>query len=343
MSCTNSKYKTPDHLTISWDNSLMLPPCKGMENNVGLAGVFSGFVNNKLIITGGANFPVGYPWTGGKKTWWNTLYSFDTLSGVWNVYNDFLDKPLAYGASVQMEDGVLCIGGCDAESCFSDVFLIKEVDGSLMIVKDKYPVLPIPLANMSVALLDNKIYIAGGQESAIKEKATKHFLVLDLNDITRGWIILPEWPGEARGYAVAIAQAGKIFLFSGRNYGPDEEMVMLTDGYSFDYKNNKWEKLNGEFPVMAGTAIAEGDDNIIFVGGVDKILPTAPDHCGFSNNLSIYNVKTNNLEPLTICPYSIPVTTKLVATKNGFYISSGEIKPGIRTPHILKGIIKRSP
>ena len=333
--------KPISNITIDWNNDLMLPPCNGMDSNVGLAGVYSGFIGDKLVVLGGANFPVGYPWTGGKKTWWPTLYSYDTTKQEWKVFDGFLDKPLGYGVSIQLSNGLLCIGGCDANQCYSDVFLIQNNGESFSMEKDMYPSLPVPLANASGILLDNKIYIIGGQESMQSEKSTKHFFVLDLNDKNKGWDKLPEWPGASRGYSICVAQGGKIFMFSGRSYGPDEETIMHMDGHSFDPVSNVWNRLSGEFPVMAGTAMAYEEDKILFMGGVEEILPTTPEHPGFSNKVRIYDIKSEKLDRLTTSPYPIPVTSKIVTDGDEFYISSGEVKPGIRTPHILKGIIKQ--
>ena len=58
---------------IKWDNSLTLPDLDG-KPNIGVAGAFSGFIDNHLIIAGGANFPYATPWNGGNKTYQNTIY-----------------------------------------------------------------------------------------------------------------------------------------------------------------------------------------------------------------------------------------------------------------------------
>lgn len=41
---------------IRWDSSLTLPQIDG-KPNIGIAGVFSGRIDGKLLIAGGANFP----------------------------------------------------------------------------------------------------------------------------------------------------------------------------------------------------------------------------------------------------------------------------------------------
>lgn len=69
-SCLRKKEK---RIEVQWENSLLLPGCAGMPENVGLAGAYSGIVEGKLLVLGGANFPDKYPWEGGTKTWWSTF------------------------------------------------------------------------------------------------------------------------------------------------------------------------------------------------------------------------------------------------------------------------------
>ena len=147
-----------------WENTLLLPGCAGMPENIGLAGAYSGIVEGKLLVLGGANFPDKYPWEGGIKTWWATLYSYDLDTEEWTVYDDFLDRPLAYGVSISLPEGLLCIGGCDHARCSDKVFLIKKEIDSFVIDSVSYPSLPVPLANAAGAICDNCIYIAGGAE-----------------------------------------------------------------------------------------------------------------------------------------------------------------------------------
>ena len=61
--------KGENKIVMQWENSLLLPGCTGMLKNVGLAGAYSGIVEDKLLVLGGANFPDKYPWEGGVKTW----------------------------------------------------------------------------------------------------------------------------------------------------------------------------------------------------------------------------------------------------------------------------------
>lgn len=89
-------------------------------------------------MLGGANFPDKYPWEGGVKTWWSTLYSYDLHMDKWTVYDDFLNSSLAYGVSICLPEGLLCIGGCDRMQCSDKVFLIKKEGVSFVVDSVSY-------------------------------------------------------------------------------------------------------------------------------------------------------------------------------------------------------------
>ncbi len=83
------------------------------------------------------------------------------------------------------------------------------------------PALPIPLAHMSGYLLNEVMYIAGGQQSMSEPEALKVFLKLDLSEEGSegfGWEELGSWPGPARAFSVMTAQGDGesdcVFLFS---------------------------------------------------------------------------------------------------------------------------------
>ena len=45
------------------------------------------------------------------------------------LYEDVLSKPLAYGASITLSDGILCIGGRDSSQCYEDVIFCHNAAG----------------------------------------------------------------------------------------------------------------------------------------------------------------------------------------------------------------------
>ncbi len=326
---------------IQWDNSLTLPNING-KANIGVAGAFFGFIGEHLIVAGGTNFPETTPWEGGHKIWWNTIYYINATeaNATWTI--EKMSKALAYGNSIELSNGLLCIGGCDSTQCYNDVFLIQLIDGHIKIDTD-WPNLPVPLANATASLVENRIYIAGGQKYMQSQEATKYFFMLDLNEQNKGWVELPSWPGEPRGYAVSCAQYDGsdncFYLFSGRNYKSDGYVKVLTDGYIYNHRLNYWKKLEFEFPVMAGTAIPFDNDQILLLGGVPLLISGSEDHPGFDNTVRVYHTIKKSLIEKETAPFPIAVTTSIAKKGNVFYLGSGEIKPGIRTPHLLKGNI----
>ena len=328
---------------IEWSNSLCLPAVDN-EPNIGVAGAFSGFIGNTLVIAGGANFPEAMPWEGGTKEWWNTIYYIDAKdsSATWEIAEEVLPDSRAYGLSVELPGGLLCIGGCDSIQCYKDVFLIRKKNRQIELSLS-WPALPVPLANATGALLNNCIYVAGGQVSMKEQAATGHFYKLDLLDLKKGWQELATWPGEPRGYAVSAVQSDGFdkcfYLFSGRNYQTDGTVKVLTDGFVYNPRMKSWKKLDRQFPVMAGTALPTGINHILLFGGVPQLIPGSADHPGFDNRVRLYHTITNTLVEREISPYILPVTTSIAKKDNAFYITSGEVKPGIRTPEIVQGEI----
>jgi N-acetylneuraminic acid mutarotase len=194
-----------------------------------------------------------------------------------------LPRPLAYGVSIPEADGVVCIGGCDREACYRDVFLLKWNGAAGRIETEPLPPLPRPLAMMAGARAGDVIYLAGGQETAKDPVATRNFWALDLSARGRPadfrWRELEAWPGPARISAVAAAHESggeaRFYLFSGRNVSPTAATGLLTDAYEFSPRSGRWRRLAdvappGEVPrcVMAAPA-AVVDGRILIFGGDD--------------------------------------------------------------------------
>lgn len=321
---------------VVWDGSLSLPDVDSVAN-IGVAGAFGGIVNGNLLIAGGANFPDGFPWTGAEKVWHTTLYAYNFASGEWSVLPDFLPEPLGYGVSVTLPEGVMLIGGNNASGGSTAVRLLTEEGGVPVLRADSLPQLPFPLSNSAGAMAGNKIYLAGGIRSDRGERSSHTFLTLDLDRMDEGWRELPAWPGPELGFSVAAAAGGKFYLFGGRDFGPDKDTVVNTAGYVYDPVSGEWTQLDGEFPVMAATAVTI-DDDIWFFGGVEKILPTDPDHPGFSHTLRHYTPSTGELAEVCESPFPLAVTTTAVPLpeERSVIITSGEVRPGVRTPLVLR-------
>ena len=255
-----------------------LPTLNDQIEQKGLAGGFVGISNGALLFAGGANFPGKLPWEGGRKRWWDDIYVLERTEQTYKWRSEVfkLDRPIAYGLSVTIPEGVLCIGGCNEEQCFDDVFLLKWENGEIK--KEFFPSLPVPLANMAGAIVGNKIFVAGGQDKTQNASATKHFFSLDLlnkTSSTFSWEVLESWQGKPRAFAVGVSQNNGInncfYMFSGRNFSPNRDVEILYDAHCYDPSNDKWEIISdgakAKFPFMAGTAVASGSNHIVFFGG----------------------------------------------------------------------------
>lgn len=320
-----------------WDDALRLPAPSDSTAHPGLAGVFAGYVQGSLVVAGGANFPEALPSDGGTKRWYSDIYTY-SKDGGWQFFPAALPADVAYGVSVTLPQGVLCIGGCDAASCTSEVFLLSLEKGKPVVTA--WPSLPVPLANAAGCQVDGRIYVAGGNESMREAKASNRFFVLDSSNPQSGWRELPGWPGPARGYAVCASQSNGMdncfYLFSGRDYDGDQPWRVLQDGYCYNPRLKTWTKLDNQFPVMAGTAASFGTNHILFFGGKSA----DPGVC--DNALRLYHTVTNALSEVEVDKKEVlfPVTTVALSDGRNIAIISGEIEPGVRTPVLLRGEVQ---
>jgi len=273
-----------DQWKLSWSELPELPAAEGKDYQPGLAGAFSGVSNGALLVAGGANFPDKPFWEGGKKVWHDDIY---VLVQDGNGQYRWLDKQfklpheLAYGVSVTTEEGILCIGGCDSEQFYSEVFLMSWDSVSHQIEFRQLPSLPEPVAFITGDIVGGKVYIAGGKlqtggpatntfmrfalaewfsNNSDNEKATTDKVQTPGIDAQSGgvdskshidsevkWEKLGTWPGPGRISALSAGQnngrSDQFYLFSGRNVVPGEKTELLTDGYRYDPGTRQWYQL----------------------------------------------------------------------------------------------------
>lgn len=324
-----------------------------LPNTLGVAGAFAGVSGEALIVAGGANFPEplfkdGQRNPSARKIWWDDVYVLPTPEGSWQK-SASLPRPLAYGASVSTPDGLVCIGGCDANESYADVFLLTWADGK--IERKTLPPLPKPCFNIAAAMLNSTIYVAGGQESPGAHQAMKNFWSLDMSLDDLEWIEMDPWPGPARILPVAAVQDGSFFLFSGcellTNANGDVKRNYLTDAYRFTPDSGakgQWMKI-AEVPVPVAAAptpaVPAGQTHILILGGddgvnADRTMELADKHPGFSRDILAYHTITDTWTKVGSLPAG-HVTATAVKWRNTIVVPSGEIRPGIRSPKILTG------
>lgn len=353
---------TPLPLELNWSNWPALPAAPSETNQPGLAGAFTGIHEGMLILAGGANFPAGPAWDGGKKVYQRQTYLFDLQLNRWIENNLFLlDSPLAYGLSISIAEGLLCLGGELDGKPTDQVFLLKWKQEAQVLSQAPLPSLPQPLANLSGDISGREVYIAGTRTAT----GEKIFAKLNLDHLEDGWKKLKPWPGPPRTHAVGIVQnngeTNCFYLFKGRYKAEDSKTTtFLSDSWIYDPKKDEWAAIKpsnaSAIPMAAGTGLAIGANHILLIGGDEGLifnqieemnakllggpspssLRVARDslmkyHPGFSSTVWSFHTITQTWTKFGDIPHTPPVTTQAVKWNDKIILASGEISPCIRT------------
>lgn len=311
-----------------------LPPIPDRE---GFAGSYAGGSKDALLVAGGANFPDKRPWEGGTKIWYDCVFVLERGAAAWREAGK-LPAAGGYGVSVQLDDGVLFIGGGDAKRNFSAVWLARWDGRAVSFVA--WPALPKPLAMCAGARAGQMVYVAGGLDRPDATVAQRVCFALDLDQREKGWRELPAWPGPERMLATAGASAGEFFLFSGARLvtGADGKPARewLRDAYRYS-PGKGWTRIADlprvsvatptPAPLVAGKLLVIGGDD----GAQVSVAPTA--HQGFPRDVLAYDPAADLWTRSGEVPFSL-VTTTLAVWRGQIVIAGGEQRPGVRSPAV---------
>ncbi len=366
---------------IRWEKLPPMPAMDSILNAQGLSGHFVGVHKDVLIVAGGTSFVQGQrPWNG-EKRFWNTKIQvlISDKSGSYQWLDSVFDGSFirAYGASVTIPDGVLCIGGLDSSSYQADVELLSWNPVRRKVERTDFPNIPVSLAYMGATVIDQFVYIVGGERGDQPGLATHAFYRLDLRKRGHGdfkWEPLTPWQGPARMMPVVASQNnGKyscLFLFSGREGAKGGEQLFF-DSYVYDPQEHQWKQLGDirvegiERCLSGASSIAVGLNHIMVFSGADSEshrrfraaqlkyhqTPTGRDkdhfrgilngiadtHIGFSKEVLAYHTLTDNWVKISEFPEKAPVATQAVWWQDNIVIPSGEIAPALRSPIVWKG------
>jgi N-acetylneuraminate epimerase len=347
-------------LALQWTIAAELPVTTTGVRALGVAGAVAAVYKNKLIVAGGANFPDGMPWLGGKKKYSDELYVY-TKSGIGISFQQRTKLPfnIAYAASCSTTKGVLVAGGENENGINDKVFLIQFVGNSSQLAFQNLPDLPIAITNASITSVGNKIYIGGGETVT---GVSEQFLVIDLKKIGDGWRQLPAIPKQV-SHTVLLTKDDRIYLIGGRKRNSNGISDLYNTVFAFDLLTNQWtEKKSVPYALSAGTGAVYKNQLLVFGGDkgetfhrteeliaaisaatdeatkkklTDEKTALQSAHPGFSKEILSYNVMNDSWDIIGNIPYATPVTTTAVTWNNCFFIPSGEIKAGVRSPYIL--------
>lgn len=329
----------PPNLRLKWTELPQLP------DPLGVAGPFVGIHNDALVVAGGANFPK--PVWDHDKVWRDSIYVLKREAGkyVWSLGGK-LPRPIAYGAAVSTDAGIVCIGGNDSRETFREVFLLAVNATTDQISTIRFPSLPKPCAFGSAALVNNVIYLIGGQSDQSLDSAMKNVWSLDLaqreNPTAFRWVERSAFPGPSRALNITIgANAGaesSVYVISGRRQ-QDDTVQFLKDCWQFVPSRDKWYR-RSDSPrcVMAGVGIADGSGRLLILGGADGSLFHRSDelrdrHPGFPRESLAYDMTSDTWQSAGQLPQN-HVTTIAVQWERSIIIPSGEVRPRVRSPNI---------
>jgi N-acetylneuraminate epimerase len=311
-----------------------IPP---LPDPLGVAAPFAGVSDGALLVAGGANFPAGYPWQGGKKAWHDAVYVLTGTNASWQSAGK-LPRPLAYGVSLTTPDGVLCAGGSDATRHYAEVFLLQWSPRGL--VTRNLPSLPVPLANAAGALVGSTVFIAAGADQPGEVAALNRCFVLDLAAASPQWQEIEPLPGKARILPVAAAVEGAFYLAGGaalESTNGHVARVYLRDAWRYR-AGEGWRRL-ADLPkpsVAAPSPAPTVDGSFLLVGGDDGSLAgfqPVEKHPGFPRAILAYDTRTDAWRLVGELP-AARATVPAVAWRGGFVIPSGEARPGVRSPQV---------
>ncbi len=313
-----------------------LPPIPDKE---GFAGTFAGVSGEALLVAGGANI-IGARWADPlQKKWYDSGFVLEKTTGTWRA-GFKLPRPLGYGVSVTIQDGLICIGGSDSTRHFAEVFRLQWKNGQVHYTE--LPSLPRTCANACGASIGQTIYVAGGLETPKSTGALHQLWAMDLGETNPSWRELEPWPGPPRMLAVAAVRHGSFYLFSGCNLseGKDGSVIrdFLRDAYCFT-PNKGWRRI-ADLPRAAvaapSPAPAFGESELLVLSGDDGThLDFSPiqKHPGFPMDILAYDTANDFWRSAGPLPFS-RATAPTVLWKNGTVIPSGEVRPRVRTPEI---------
>ncbi len=316
-----------------------------LPDELGVAGPFVGVHNDALIVAGGANFPLPVWETG--KVWHDEIYVLRrTAAGlVWTTAGKLL-RPTGYGAAVSTPNGVVCMGGNDADATFRDVFLLSWDASTRQVTRTDYPPLPQPCAYGQATLIGDVVYLAGGQSGSMLDTAMNNLWALNLSQRRKpgefAWKELSPLPGPVRAFNITARQHNGyddcLYVLGGRHQ-EGEDIRFLADVWEYNPRTNNWrQRTDVPRAIAAGTGIEFGQSHLLVLGGDDgsQFLQTdelQDRHPGFPRDVLAYHTITDTWSSLGTSPQN-QVATIPVSWDGRTIIASGEVRPRVRSAKV---------
>ena len=327
-------------------NQVTVTPASPLSNAV--SGHYAGWLNGALSTYGGCNFPDVPCADGGQKVYY----------------------PKAYGASVQVPDGVVYLGGMNADGSLSECEFLNAADGTSTPIIS----LPKPLDNFAAAYYDGMLWVAGGQTDGVPNREVYS---LPYPSENKTWSVAATLPDACRLQPCVTVQntasGYALFIFGG--YQPKakgQAPAVHTDGVYMtiaDLKkgNTQWKRTapslawidgadgtrNQQIQAIVGSTCSPmGYSHVLFFGGVNYdiflsaisgqqdslYLRHQPEWYRFRSDVLTYHTITDSWGMLpgdSLLARAGACLTPEVGGK-GWYYSGGELMPGVRSTDVSR-------
>jgi len=369
---------------VTWRVVAELPAVEG-QAAPGLAGVFAGALDaTRALVAGGTFYGGKGPLEGGRRTFSDRVMVLEQAPGeaggapsyTWLPLDERLPQPLAYGASVTLDDGVLLMGGSDGEVCVSDVRLASWDEEAGRLEWTEFPRLPKPLAFAGAGRVGTWVIVVGGA-SAPEGAGGSAVFGLDLagrgQDEAFAWQELPVLPAAVQ-LPIVVGEGGaggrRLHVFGGRDLRPGGGVV--AEGWSLEPATGVWTASGpirpdagaAAIPLMAGTAVALEERRLLVLGGDEGRLAqlmeansqrTGTDeerqayaqlnaallaaHPGHRRGQLLYDARLGEWRTAGSFPAATPAVTPAFLWDGAVVLMGGEPAPGRRSAAVWLGAL----
>ncbi len=324
-------------------NRVSVTPVAPMDKAV--SGHYAGWIKGELATYGGCNFPDVPCADGGQKVYY----------------------PQAYGASVQVPEGVVYLGGMDATASLNECLFINASDSTVTTI----PSLPKPLDNFAATYHNGTLWVAGGETNGVPNKEVYSLPFPCKDQVWSTAAILPDACRLQPCVAVQNTATGyALFVFGGyQPKGEEQAATVHTDGVYIPLAELKkgvaaptlWkrtspaltcdsERKQHQQAVVGSACSTIGYSHVLFIGGVDhdiflSAITGCQDSMYLRHPIEWYRFRSDVLTYHTITDsWGILPGDSLLARAGacltpevegkGWSYSGGELKPGVRSADV---------
>lgn len=322
-------------------------PLPSYPDTLGVSAPFAGYVGGTLLVAGGCNFPDCPAAEGGKKVFYRHVYALDDAAGAaWRLVGA-MPRNLAYGASVETPEGLLCIGGSGKDGATADVFLLKFTNNGLQTTS--LPSLPVTLTEGGAALIGHTVYAVGGRQG----DGGNGLYALNINRPT-AWQKLASFPGTSRLQPSVVAVGDRLFLIGGYAFDAEKNRCTLADKVlAYDPQTDRWMRETqlpksgkGKVRGAVGATATVVGETIVMTGGVNPdifkhavegiagegYLLHPAEWYAFNGEVLVYDVQSRKWSKQKGDIRLARAGGVLLHHAGRFVMVCGEKKPGVRSP-----------